>query len=212
MSGFQRRRFTMRLHGIQSHWKSVDNYSKWLEYEFFATSISNKRSKAIHMSICHNRHLFESVFQYSTISRGRHIDAKTEGISCRSWKVRHHKLSQVVELIWNASVLACIKKEARQLGGGNSNYSFYVHPENWGRFPFWRISFSDGWFNHQIMDGTTPRWYLCDLGQVHAQFGPQRAPGRSDRCDWSCLIFICRRSDCPTWADYVTCVYVCDTW
>ena len=29
------------------------------------------------------------------------------------------------------------------LGGGNSNI-FYVHPENWGRFPFWRSYFSKG--------------------------------------------------------------------
>ncbi len=26
---------------------------------------------------------------------------------------------------------------------------FYVHPENWGRFPIWRAYFSKGWFNHQ---------------------------------------------------------------
>ena len=30
---------------------------------------------------------------------------------------------------------------------------FYVHPENWGRFPFWYFDsyFSIGWFNHQLV-------------------------------------------------------------
>ena len=27
---------------------------------------------------------------------------------------------------------------------------FYFHPENWWRFPFWRVFFLDGWFSHQI--------------------------------------------------------------
>ena len=39
-----------------------------------------------------------------------------------------------------------IRKEdcARRTGSAD------FHPENWGRFPFWRADFSDGWFNHQL--------------------------------------------------------------
>ncbi len=29
---------------------------------------------------------------------------------------------------------------------------FYFHPEPWGNDPIWRSYFSDGWFNHQLVD------------------------------------------------------------
>ena len=28
----------------------------------------------------------------------------------------------------------------------------YFHPKLWGRFPFWLIFFSNGWFNHQLVN------------------------------------------------------------